>query len=117
MQGGGGGEGMSVTGGKKVCIGVLSSDEIGLCGIEHDWVSTAVSVEENSKEELSYRRKNASAQSQCEQNTTHGKGFRSIRQSRMQTRTKLFPPRVLSAFAKPGIAKWIAFDTAFNKGP
>ena len=58
-----------------------------------------------------------SAQSQCEQNTTHGKGFRSIRQSRMQTRTKLFPPRVLSAFAKPGIAKWIAFDTAFNKGP
>ena len=41
---------MSVTGGKKVCIGVLSSDEIGLCGIEHDWVSTAVSVEENSKE-------------------------------------------------------------------
>ena len=50
---------MSVTGGKKVCISVLSSDQIGLCGIEHDWVSTAVSVEENSKEELSYRRKNA----------------------------------------------------------
>ena len=44
MQGGGG---MSVTDGRKVCIGVLSSDEIGLCGIEHDWVSTEVSVEEN----------------------------------------------------------------------
>ena len=55
----GGGEGMSVTGGKKVCIGLLSSDEIGFCGIEHDWVSTAMSVEENFKEELSYRRKNA----------------------------------------------------------
>ena len=38
---------MSVTDGRKVCIGVLSSDEIGLCGIEHDWVSTEVSVEEN----------------------------------------------------------------------
>ena len=57
MQGGGGG--VSVTNGKKVCIGVLSSDEIGLCGIEHDWVSTAVRVEENSKGELSYRRRNA----------------------------------------------------------
>ena len=55
----GGGGGMSVTDGRKVCIGVLSSDEIGLCGIEHDWVSTAVSVEENCKGELSYRRKNA----------------------------------------------------------
>ena len=43
---------------KKVCIGVISSDEIGLCGIEHDWVSTAVSVEENSRGELSYRRRN-----------------------------------------------------------
>ena len=32
----GGGGGMSVTNGRKVCIGVLSSDEIGLCGIEHD---------------------------------------------------------------------------------
>ena len=30
---------------RKVCIGVLSRDEIGLCGIEYDWVSTAVSVE------------------------------------------------------------------------
>ena len=56
MQGGGG---MSVTDGRKVCISVLSSDEIGLCGIEHDWASTAVSVEENSKGELSYRRRNA----------------------------------------------------------
>ena len=45
--------------GKKVCIGVLSSDEIGRCGIEHDWVSTAVSVEENSKGELSHRRRKA----------------------------------------------------------
>ena len=50
---------MSVTNGRKVCIGVLSSDEIGLCGIEHDWVSTAVSVEENSRGELSYRRRKA----------------------------------------------------------
>ena len=50
---------MSVTNGRKVCIGVLSSDEIGLCGSEHDWILTAVSVEENSKGELSYRRRNA----------------------------------------------------------
>ena len=48
-----------VTNGRKVCIGVLSSDEIGLCGIERDWISTAVSVEENSKGELSYKRRNA----------------------------------------------------------
>ena len=37
-----GGGGVSVTNGKKVCIGVLSSDEIGLCGSERDWISTAV---------------------------------------------------------------------------
>ena len=44
---------------RKVCVGVLSRDEIGLCGIEYDWVSTAVSVEENCNGELSYRRRNA----------------------------------------------------------
>ena len=30
---------MSVTNGRKVCIGVLSSDEIGLCRIEHQALS------------------------------------------------------------------------------
>ena len=49
---------MSVTNGRKVCIGVriLSSDGIGLCGSECDWIFTAVSVEENSRGDLSYRR-------------------------------------------------------------
>ena len=41
--GGGGGREVSVANGRKVCIGVLSSDEIGLCGSERDWISTACS--------------------------------------------------------------------------
>ena len=45
---------MSVTNERKVCIGALSSDAIGLCGSERDWISTAVSVEENPRGELSY---------------------------------------------------------------
>ena len=50
---------MSVTNGRKVCTGVLSSGEKGLRGSELGWISTAVSVEENSRGELSYRRRNA----------------------------------------------------------
>ena len=49
---------MSVTNGRMVCLGVLSSDALGLCRIEVDWTSAAVSVEENSQGELSYRRRN-----------------------------------------------------------
>ena len=38
---------------------VLSSGEKGLCGSELDWLSTAVSVEENSRLELNNRRRKA----------------------------------------------------------
>ena len=44
---------------KKGLYWEVSSDKTGLCGSERDWISTAVSVEENSKGELSYRRRNA----------------------------------------------------------
>ena len=49
---------MSVTNGRKVCTGVLCSGEKGLCGSELGWRSTAVTVEQNSRGELSYRRRN-----------------------------------------------------------
>ena len=60
QTGGGGGGGVSVINGKKrfvlVFFPVLRK---GLWGSELGWISTAVSVEENSKGELSYRRRNA----------------------------------------------------------
>ena len=49
---------MSVTNGRMVCLGVLSSEALSLCRIEVDWISTAVSVDENSQGELSNRRRN-----------------------------------------------------------
>ena len=44
---------------KRICAGVLSSGENGLCGSELGWIPTAVSEEKNSRGELSYRRRNA----------------------------------------------------------
>ena len=57
-----------------------------------------------------------SAQAPSVQNRNHGTDFRSTHQNRTKTCTKLFPLRVLSAFATPENAKSTEFDAAFNKG-